>query len=109
MCQGLVSGHRPPSWKIYADAAALAKQMGVRTVVAFRSQSPSLLFYSPVAVVHIDDANLLRELFAGDQPVMLVTGARHMMEVERVLGNLAHRWLDRGRRQTYGNRPLPAG
>jgi 4-amino-4-deoxy-L-arabinose transferase-like glycosyltransferase len=92
-----------------ADAAALAQRVGVRTVVAFRSKSPSLLFYSPVPVVHVDDPNLLRELFAGKQPVMVVTGSRHMMEVERALGNLAHRWLDRGRRQTYGNRPLPAG
>ena len=92
-----------------ADAAALARRMNVTTVIAFRSQSPSLLFYSPVPVVHVDDPGVLRDLFAGEHPVMLVTGALHIMEVERALGNLAHRWLDRGRRQTYGNRPLPPG
>ena len=92
-----------------ADAAALARRAGVSSVIAFRSKSPSLLFYSPVPVVHVDDANMLHTLFAGSEPVMLVTGARHMMEVERALGSLAHRWLDRGRRQTYGNRPPPAG
>lgn len=89
-----------------AGAAALARRMQVETVIAFRSQSPSLLFYSPAPVVHVEKPALLREFFTGTAPVMVVTGRRHLPVIERTLGSLAHRWLDTGRRVTFGNLPL---
>lgn len=90
------------------DAAALAERAGVGTVLTLRNDAPSLRFYSPVRVIRIDDPSGLHAYFAGNEPIMLVIDARDVMEVQRELGSLAHRWLDRGRRQVFGNRPPPA-
>jgi hypothetical protein len=65
------------------------------------------VFYSPAPVIHTEDLQLVRELFAEPAPVMLVAGKRHRERIEAALGRLARLWRDAGRRQAWGNRPPP--
>jgi 4-amino-4-deoxy-L-arabinose transferase-like glycosyltransferase len=97
---------------LHSDRAAaeiiLAASPGATpAVVAFAARAPSLVFYLRGPVIRTDDLALVRDLFAREPPVFLVTGRGHFAEVERALGPLAHRWYGNARRALYANRPAP--
>jgi 4-amino-4-deoxy-L-arabinose transferase-like glycosyltransferase len=89
------------------DAAALIAGAGPAPVLAFSALAPSLAFYLRTPVVWTEDAQLVRDLFARDQPVFLVTGRRHFARIEELLGERAHVWHATRRRRLYGNQPPP--
>ena len=89
-------------------AALVTATDGGAPVIAFAARSPSLVFYLQRPVMNTDDAKIVRDLFAGDGPVFLVAGQRHFAELERLLGERAHRWSGNARRRLYANRPPPA-
>lgn len=91
------------------EAAALIARVGPAPVIAFAVQNPSLAFYLQTPLIHTDDPRLVRDLFAAEGHVFLVTRHRHFAEVERLLGADAHRWHTTARRRLYGNRPPPPG
>jgi 4-amino-4-deoxy-L-arabinose transferase-like glycosyltransferase len=76
-------------------------------VIAFAARTPSLVFYLRSPVIRTEDPQMVRELFAGDGPVFLVTGHRHFAEIEELLGPRAHVWHANRRRRLYANRPPP--
>ena len=90
------------------DAAALITAAGSAPVLAFSARAPSLVFYLRAPVVWTEDARLVRDLFARDEPVFLVTGRRHFARIEELLGQRAHVWHATRRRRLYANRPAPA-
>jgi hypothetical protein len=49
----------------------------------------------------------VRDLFARDEPILLLAGRRHFNEIERLLGPRAQLWHGTARRRLYGNRPPP--
>lgn len=85
-----------------------AASSGPVPVIVFGGRVPSLAFYLGRPVMHTDDVGVVRDLFAGDEPVFLVTGRRHFQEIEDALGDRAHRWHGTVRRRLYANRPPPA-
>ena len=87
------------------EAARLVSGAGPAPVVAFGIHDPSLTFYLRTPVIHTDDVTLVRDLFAGDGLVFLVTGRRHFAQVEELLGGRAYVWLETPRRRLYANRP----
>jgi len=91
------------------DAARLIAGQGHAPVIAFGARAPSLVFYLQAPVIHTEDEQLVRDLFAGDGPVFLVTGHRHFAEIEHLLGEHAQRWHTTPRRGLYANRSPPAG
>jgi 4-amino-4-deoxy-L-arabinose transferase-like glycosyltransferase len=90
------------------DAAALIAAAGAAPVLAFSALAPSLVFYLRAPVVWTEDTRLVRDLFARDEPVFLVTGRRHFARIEELLGERAHVWHATRRRRLYANRPAPA-
>jgi 4-amino-4-deoxy-L-arabinose transferase-like glycosyltransferase len=89
------------------DAAALIAAVGPAQVLAYSALAPSLVFYLRTPVTWTEDTNLVRDLFARDEPVFLVTGRRHFARIESLLGERAHVWHETRRRRLYGNRPPP--
>lgn len=85
-----------------------AASAGPVPVFVFGRRVPSLVFYLRSPVTRTDDLDLVRDLFARDAPVFLLTTRRHFGEVEDTLGDRAHRWHSNGRRRLYANRPPPA-
>ena len=49
----------------------------------------------------------MRQLFAHDDPVFLVTGQSHFAAIEALLGTGAFLWHATARRHLYANRPPP--
>jgi 4-amino-4-deoxy-L-arabinose transferase-like glycosyltransferase len=90
------------------DAASLIAGAGPAPVLAFSALAPSLVFYLRSPLVWTEDPNLVRDLFARDEPVFLVTGRRHFGDIEALLGERAHVWHATRRRRLYANRPPPA-
>ncbi len=90
------------------DAATLIAAAGSAPVLAFSALAPSLVFYLRAPVVWTEDPNLVRDLFARDEPVFLVTGRRHFARIEELLGERAHVWHATRRRRLYANHPAPA-
>jgi hypothetical protein len=88
------------------DAAALVAAAGSGPVLAFSALAPSLVFYLRAPVVWTEDTSLVRDLFARDEPVFLVTGRRHFARIEELLGDRAHVWHATRRRRLYANRPV---
>ena len=76
-------------------------------MIAFGSQAPSLVFYLGAPVVHTDDVRVVRDVFDGDGPAFVVTGRRHVREIEGVLGPRGHLWYGTPRRRLYANLPPP--
>src|SRR5437867_1575427 len=90
----------------HAMAKVLA-QAGPAPVIAFGSQAPSLVFYLGTPVVHTEDPRLVRDLFDADAPAFVVTGRRHVAEIEALLGSRGRLWYATPRRRLYGNHPPP--
>jgi 4-amino-4-deoxy-L-arabinose transferase-like glycosyltransferase len=90
------------------DAAALIADAGAAPVLAFSALAPSLVFYLRTPLIWTEDTNLVRDLFARDEPVFLMTGRRHFARIEALLGERAHVWHTTRRRRLYANRPPPA-
>jgi 4-amino-4-deoxy-L-arabinose transferase-like glycosyltransferase len=92
------------------DAAALVAAAGPAPVLAFSALAPSMVFYLRAPLVWTEDTDLVRELFAKEEPVFLLTTPRHFARIEELLGARAHVWHATPRRRLYGNRPpLPDG
>ena len=91
------------------DAARLIAGRGPAPVIAFAARAPSLAFYLGAPVIQTDDPRVVRDLFAGDGLAFVITGLRHVAEIERLLGARAYRWHTTARRRLYANQPLPAG
>jgi 4-amino-4-deoxy-L-arabinose transferase-like glycosyltransferase len=89
------------------DAARLIANAERAPVIVFAARAPSLVFYLQAPVIWTEDPLLVRDLFAADGPVFLVTGPRHFATLERTLGDGAHAWLATRRRRLYANRPAP--
>ena len=62
---------------------------------------------APQEQLEIVPLRSVRDLFADDRAVFLVTGRQHFAVVERVLGERAHQWAGNGRRRLYANCPPP--
>ena len=88
----------------HAMAQVLA-QAGPAPVIAFGSQAPSLVFYLGTPVVHTEDPRLVRDLFEADAAAFVVTGRRHVAELEALLGPRGRLWYATPRRRLYGNQP----
>jgi len=87
--------------------AELVASAGPAPVIAFRSQAPSLVFYLRSPVVHTEDPMLVRDLFEAPAPAFVVTGRRHVAEIEALLGPRSHLWYATPRRRLYGRLPPP--
>ena len=87
--------------------ARLLAGSGPAPVIAFGSQAASLVFYLGSPVVHTEDPRLVRDLFEGAAPAFVVTGRRHVAEVEALLGPHGHLWYATPRRRLYGSQPPP--
>jgi len=87
--------------------AQLLAEAGPAPVIAFGSQAPSLVFYLRTPVVHTEDPRLVRDLFDADAPAFVVTGRRHVAEIEALLGSRGRLWYATPRRRLYGNHPPP--
>lgn len=74
-------------------------------VISWHAQAPSLVFYLQAPVMHVEDPDLVRDLFAGAGPVFLVAGHQRFAEIEMLLGDRAHVWHATPRRRLYANRP----
>src|SRR5439155_16570389 len=92
---------------LYSDreAARLVATLGPVPVVAFGGQAHSLAFYLGTPPIETEDQELVRQLFAHDDPVFLVTGQSHFAAIEALLGPRAFLWHATARRHLYGNRP----
>src|SRR5438094_26926 len=88
----------------HAMAQVLA-QAGPAPVIAFGSQAPSLVFYLGTPVVHTEDPRLVRDLFEADAAAFVVTGRRHVAELEALLGPRGRLWYATPRRRLYANQP----
>jgi len=100
----------PPVASVRSDfrfAQLVAAADGDAPVVAFASQAPSLVFYLRRPVLMTDDPKLVRDLFADDHPVFVVTGGGHAATLEQALGERAYQWDGTPRRRLYANRPPP--
>jgi hypothetical protein len=106
---GVVHVVAPAVARLYSDrdAAALVVRTGPAPVVAWSALAPSLAFYLRSPVLWTEDPALVRDLFARDEPVFLVTGRRHFDRIEALLGARAHVWHATRRRRLYANRPPP--
>jgi 4-amino-4-deoxy-L-arabinose transferase-like glycosyltransferase len=91
----------------HRDAARLIAGAEPAPVIAFSAQATSLVFYLARPLLWTKDPELVRDLFARDELVFLVTGHRHFETIERLLGDDAHPWWGTRRRRVYANRPPP--
>jgi 4-amino-4-deoxy-L-arabinose transferase-like glycosyltransferase len=91
------------------DAAVMVRAAGGAPVIAFGAWAPSLVFYTGAPTLRTDDPRIVRDLFEAAGPTFLITGKKHVAEVEALLGDRAHLWHATARRRLYGNRPPPPG
>jgi 4-amino-4-deoxy-L-arabinose transferase-like glycosyltransferase len=91
------------------EAARLVAPLGPVPVIAFGGHAHSFGFYAGVSPMETEDPELVRQLFARDDPVFLVTGQSHFEAIEGVLGARAFLWHATERRHLYSNHPRPVG
>jgi len=99
----------PAVGALYSDreAARLVATLGPVPVIAFGGHAHSLAFYLGTPPIETEDQELVRQLFAHDDPVFLVTGQSHFAAIEALLGTGAFLWHATARRHLYANRPPP--
>jgi 4-amino-4-deoxy-L-arabinose transferase-like glycosyltransferase len=89
------------------DAAHLVAAAGPAPVVAFGGHAHSFGFYVGAPTIQTEDPELVRQLFARNDPVFLVTGEDHFEAIEALLGERAFLWHATPRRRLYANHPRP--